>query len=652
MQRTAKVLFLILLTASLAHAQAWSGILNSARAIDWSTAGLLGSGGIPSGAWTQSGSTIASGATSATIQTALNACGTNHFVLLGVGTFSASSTISIPSNCELRGSGPNKTILNSTVSGGPVITLGSGGAAFAMSGAKNVLSGATSGSTVITVAHADITAFSVGQYMGMDELNSGNVTAAGDEGVCSSCSDIGQGGTRAKGIMLEITAVDSTANTITFNPALPIDFSHTPHALAFNVTKHAGVELLQVFANNTGASANFTTNGCAYCWVQGVEGNYADGVHVYMNWSFHSQVTDSYFSNAFTHSPGTDAVVQLGYRSTGNLVQNNILERLHSSLIIEQGAVGNVIAYNYGQGDFDQAAPNAIFSGVDFHGANPMFNLIEGNIVTSYGADNVWGSHGPNTAFRNWSRGTSLVCNPTTNGRNAVNCVPTGTFAQQAGKNSWYQFQAAIAINLPYETWNFNEVGNVTGSPEQAALRNTANGAVPNHDSIWAVCAGGGTPCGAGSRPYGTNSYTYAYGYGATSDDGSGTGCAGGTAPCHAQLPWTTLFLHGDYDYNTNVITWSGAITHTLPASFYLAAKPSWWSSDPYPGIGPDLTGGTFARGFANNNPAKRCYETVMGGDGGTGSPYTFDPSVCYANPAPPPPPPPNPPVMHRPVIF
>ena len=53
-----KLIGLILLAASVAQAQAWSGIISTARATDWSTAGIPG--GIPSGSWTQCGSTIAS----------------------------------------------------------------------------------------------------------------------------------------------------------------------------------------------------------------------------------------------------------------------------------------------------------------------------------------------------------------------------------------------------------------------------------------------------------------------------------------------------------------------------------------------------------------------------------------------------------------
>ncbi len=57
-----RALFLLLIPIFLicpfaAHGQAWSGIISTSRAIDWSAGGISSS--IPSGSWTQCGTTIA-----------------------------------------------------------------------------------------------------------------------------------------------------------------------------------------------------------------------------------------------------------------------------------------------------------------------------------------------------------------------------------------------------------------------------------------------------------------------------------------------------------------------------------------------------------------------------------------------------------------
>jgi hypothetical protein len=53
----------------------------------------------------------------------------------------------------------------------------------------------------------------------------------------------------------------------------------------------------------------------------------------------------------------------------------------------------------------------------------------------------------------------------------------------------------------------------------------------------------------------------------------------------------------------------------TLPASFFLSSKPSWWDTafgtPPWPAIGPDVTGGPGPGGHAYAIPAELCYENT-----------------------------------------
>src|SRR5437899_12578368 len=99
MRHKRSVLFFltVLCFSSYGYAQQWSGIISSSRATDWSKAGVQG--GIPSANWTQCGSTItAYNGTGQTIQTAINNCTANHYVLLGAGTFTLSSGFTVSKN--------------------------------------------------------------------------------------------------------------------------------------------------------------------------------------------------------------------------------------------------------------------------------------------------------------------------------------------------------------------------------------------------------------------------------------------------------------------------------------------------------------------------------------------------------------------------
>jgi Pectate lyase superfamily protein len=656
-------LILICLTV-YSHAQLWSGILNSATgscdttaaaacAVDWTNAGIPGynpSATLPDASWTQSGATItATGSDQAPqIQTALTNCGgtssAGKYVLLAAGTFVLHSGLTIPSYCVLRGSGANNTILQESVAGAIVIQVGGGGQPmWAGVGTIPVTGGTAAGSTSFTVSTDNIGSFSAGQLALITQLNSNHATPNGSEGNCGNTCDNGQGGTRVEGTTVYITGVNSSTGAVSFSPALPVSLTATPLVQVWTPKKNAGVEALQVYATGATAVANFDIFGCYQCWIDGVEGNYADNgaVHVYVEYSFQSQVTNSYFSNGYFHGPGTDVTVEIRGMSAFILIQNNIMERLHADVIIETSVWGSVVAYNYMFGDFDNSAPNANFASVTWHGANPMFNLVEGNIGALFAQDSIWGSNTNNTFFRNWARGTDYACNSTALGRNTVTCTPLG-YPTQAGANGWIKYQTTNTINPTFETFNINLVGNVLGSAQLMAVTDENNNPLPYIDSAWSLCAGaGGTPCGTNSRMYGGSggnaTHGYTWGYGEASSSGGtgadGQGCGGPTIyTCESQLPWTSSLVHGDYSYGTNAPTWATGLTHTLPASFYLSASPSWWGTVPWPYVGPDVTGGTFVNGHASNNPAKNCYESVMGGQYGAGSPLTFNAANCYGS--------------------
>jgi len=132
-------------------------------------------------------------------------------------------------------------------------------------------------------------------------------------------------------------------------------------------------------------------------------------------------------------------------------------------------------------------------------------------------------------------------------------------------------------------------------------------------------------------RSYDAVAYGWSIGYGETNDDGKGTGCAGGTPPCHAEGVSRKQLFHGNYTYADRSLVWSGGLPHAMPPSFYLSAKPDWWGTMPFPANGPEVTGGDGPDGHTYGNPARACYLRLMGGvDGGADSPLRFNAQECY----------------------
>lgn len=588
-----------LIFAGCATAQPWRGLLTAG--IDWSKAGV---GEIP--ARPTNCAVLHPPASTAQINAALASCAAGQAVFLAPGVYSVTGSIHVPAHVTLRGAGADATILNAVGGGDAVIDLGTGDVVY---DPHMIVSGAAAGETKIVLGSVE--RIGVGGYLAIAEANDPSfVTSAGSGGNCNWCDGgWSKTGSLARGQIVAVTAIEG--KTVTISPGLYGSYAHGPVAVPFRMSAdHAGVENLQVKANRTGYSANFKLSACAYCWIKGVESNYADGDHVAVMWGYRDEIRDSYFSNAFDHLPGAhDADVQLALKTSATLVENNIFERLHASVMLEWGAAGNVIGYNYTTGEFDSGSPNVVIGGVDFHGAHPQFNLIEGNVLTAIYADSVWGSSSHTTAYRNWIVGTNRNCHPL-EGRATVICTAA---------RAPYGFEAARAVQVSYLATHSNFIGNVVGSAQMQALMGY-NRPVPQIASLeypafrgYAVAVG------------------WTFGYGSANDDGSGSGCGGGNPPCHRAGIAAANFLHGNYNNITKSVAWAPGVAHTLSPSFYLAGKPVWWGRLPYPAIGPDVTGGGGPGGHSYGNPAQTCFAKVMGGsDGGAGSPLTFNAERCY----------------------
>lgn len=518
-------------------------------------------------------------------------------MLLSAGTFRINTSISLPSNVVLRGAGADQTILSPY--GNSTAVIATAASEPSAGNAVNITGGSTAGSQSIVVSSA--TNFSVGGYALITETNDpAYVSSTGSAGLCSWCDPpYNDNGNRARGQIVEVTSKVGTS--IGIAPGLYSAYSRTPQAIPFAAgRKYAGVESLQIYANNTGYSYNVLFDGCAYCWVKGIEGNYVDGNgdHVGIQFGYRDEVRDSYFSSAYVHSNGsTEDEVQLSFKSSGCLIENNILERLQTAVNIGNGSAGNVVAYNLMTGGFDQGTRNLASVGMLYtHGAHPQFNLAEGNVMPEVYTDAVWGTSSEFTSFRNWATGTSMTCNPLS-GRATVSCT---------GVNGNWQTQTSRAMQIDGLLTKANFVGNVVGSAQQTALSISKVASLQ-----WPA-----------SRSYDTAAYGWTWGYTSTGDSGSNS--------LDNTNAYTTAFLHGNYNNIDASLVWATGVTHTLPASFVHSTKPAWFGNNSWPAIGPEVTAGSGPGGHTMVIPAQACYASMGGTEGGAGSPLKFNANNCY----------------------
>jgi hypothetical protein len=600
----------VLACSTLAHAQ-----IDPGRRIDWSQAGIPG--GIPTRNTVCA--TLNPGASASQINSAISSCPANQVVMLNAGTYNLSGGIVFngKSNVTLRGAGANQTFLVMSSSGG---CIGQAADICIMTPGNNWF-GSPSNSANFTgsgpwpkgttqIALSSVSNLSVGQIMILDQVD--DLTDNGVIYVCEespsqrsgqnpNCNEdsSGTGGdsgaqrgptSSIRGQQQIVTVTGISGNTVTFTPGLYSPnwrSSQSPGAWwDSSPVSLDGIENLSIQHGSGGLNIILISN-CSQCWVKGIRSMAPNRSHVSIWTSAHVVVRDSYFyqtQNGVSQSYGVET-----FGASDILAENNIYQQVAAPQMFNSDCEGCVAAYNFGINDFYTASTSWLQQGTNFH-SSTMNILLEGNVGSGLYSDRFHGTSHFATIFRN--RYDGYEKNGSTNTSSHTNPI----------------------IMYPFSRF-FNVVGNVLGSTGRphTVYQNTP-GSKPSPDQA-----------------------IYIIGTGAdfVQDD---------------PVTVSTLMRWGNYDVVNNAVQFSASevpsgianfpnpvpTSQTLPPSMYLSSKPGWWpASKPWPGIGPDVTGGNIAGvgGHAYTNPAQDCFLNTMGGPAdGTGSVLSFNASLCYAS--------------------
>lgn len=649
------------------------GIITSGRGIDWTQAGIsatANSGTLPDSAWTQCGSTVSAGTSAASVQTLLNACSANTYLLLGSGTFTWTAAVSLPpsGNRAVRGSGADSTLIVMTGSSG---CPGQISAAFCMSSSDhnyttlppatiyNWTAGYAQGTNKMTLS--SVTGIVVGTLLFSDQCDtgstgapcSGTVTDNGNYFVCGAqwsspngCSMDGpdSGGMRNGRNQLEAHAVTAiNGSVVTVSPPISnpnFASGQTPQVYVVQPLVNSGVENLSIDLTSGSAPTGCVDVFNAYhWWVSGIKcvNNKRASINVFQGVS--GIIQNSYFFNSTGTLPSN-----YGLRLSASsyvLVQNNILTRIQGGEIFYDGAcVSCVSAYNYAPDSNTQGADLTPFT----EHSGDQLNLWEGNIGPGVSCDNIHGTCDLSTRFRNfWTAWNSVPSTPVTSFTNG-----TADFA----------FARYIA-----------DIANVQGTPTY----HTTYTSTSSPTSIYNEGTGGGST----SVPVDslTKSTTLKWGgydtvtnfvrFCGNSLDSNWTASNGCNSVSESPVSAST------YPNLVPVVGDTLIGQPPFPASFYLTSKPSWFGSAPWPGIGPDISSGNvgicsgtlntvgFRNGVpaltlsqclgngivasawghhVNANPAMLCALNTMGmAPDGSSSVLSFNADSCYSGGGPPP---------------
>ena len=617
MNRKGSIFFLslsLLVVPAATHAQAWSGIIDPSRAVDWSTAGVVG--GIPNRT-TICATLSPSGTGTAQINSAIANCPSGQVVFLSAGTYTISGGISFNnhSNVTLRGAGPTQTILQFTggdncggqggdvcVINGTIYWEGSPATQPGGSNAANWTAGYARGTTQITLDN--VSNLSVGNTLILDQANdtvdNGQMLVCDVSPICrqetSSPGRIINGVEYNQQQFVKVTAISGSGPyTVTITPGLygtNWRSSQTPKAW-WTGPSITGVGIENMTLDHTGTSTSILSGtyffNASNCWVSNVKSLDTVRNHVWLYLSSHIQVQNSYFygtHNATSQSYGVEA-----FGTSDDLAINNIFQHITTPIIMGP-AMGFVGAYNY-LTDMYYTTPTGwmIDSIAGGHDAGAMYNLFEGNAsTTQYTQDNYHGSTNLETLFRNQFAASYPGI---TNNTEVISLVALSRYA--------------------------NFVGNVLGTPGYHKVYEDSSVGIAG-DPLHSI---------------------YLLGYAGTLEQSLST------IP-YDPLVHITMLRWGNYDVVTGAPRWDATevplgnalpSSHTLPASFFLSSKPSWWGTMPWPAIGPEVTGGTDPTGHVYDIPAKACYKSTPADSTGI---LRFDGNTCYNSSASPPPAPPT----------
>jgi hypothetical protein len=498
------------------------------------------------------------------INAAIKTCPAGQVVQLQAGTFTVSSTIKLLSGVIVRGAGSAGAGGGGTAivkkGGGPVVCIGEtqDGACYDWGSYSEspcpLSSDASKGSSVIMVG-SNASKFKAGDFALMDQVDDASI-------IVGDCTYFKRAADRGVSQRVEVASVEIANGTVTLTSALHWTFkAAAPYSaqlvrVTSGVIRWAGIESVRLQGGAAGSYDGQSAGGidisnAGYCWVKDVQTDSTiGGIHVALRGSYRCVIRDGYFHNSANYGFGTDCYgIVVGCASSDNLIENNIARYMNKPLQFSNSGGGNVFGYNYADNAWSDQDGSFQEVPIDAHCAFPHMELVEGNFAPHMGLPDTHGAAGYITFFRNYA--SSQFAFPPVYGRTTR------------------QTSNLQALSVCSECIYVSAVGNVFGPV-------------------------------AGSDPKSAVEITKYI----SSGFDNGILNFGSSASTHSAA---TALIHGNYDNVNKKVTWDSSIgDHAIPLSLYLASKPAFFGSNPWPWVTPEasnpLTGVLPAKIRANSN--------------------------------------------------
>ncbi len=330
------------------------------------------------------------------VSAAITSAGQNGAIIFfPQGTYLFKDPIVLEDGIVLKGAGASTTIFNADLDGDEDFIIAHGDGPVMSTSLKN---DAPRFQDFIEVDNPSM--FQVGSYIKLDFDD--------DHLLWNSWGSVGQ--------IVRVVSKESNGKLNLHSP-LRRTYTTSENTMAqkIDMIERVGVECLRINLNdeikNNGYNISFEY--AADSWVHAIESNKCNKAHIGFIQSAFCQVGASYFHDAHFFGTGGNAYgIEVGPGTADVKIENNMFKTLRHSILVQGGANGNVIAYNYSTSPnkkihntigFDEGGIfNNVTADLVCHGNYPYLNLFESNICHYAIVDASHGDNGPfNTFFRN-----------------------------------------------------------------------------------------------------------------------------------------------------------------------------------------------------------------------------------------------------------
>lgn len=563
--------FFLLIGGGFAFPSAQGQIIPPVRRADWSNAGV--EGGIPQ--VTRIYTNVSPGVSLTTLNNLIRACPSNQVVFMAAGQYTFAGPISFgqKAGVVLRGAGPTQTkIAFNAHNGSANVVIGEETIDRVnppSSQVKNWTGGYAQGSTQLTLN--SVTGLpSPGHLLNIDQLDDGVFVNSTTQEGCPYC---GRGnGARTQGQRVRIVSV--SGNTVTVDPGIYMPnyrSSQNPQVWYWTEpdTEMCGLEDLSITSNTGSGLFAIYISQAQNCWVKNVAIN--NSAQAAIETSLCKNIEVRHVTLGGLQSATSQSYGVVWYMCSDGLMIDSIAHDITGAMNFGPQASGCVVAYNYFT-NLLYTPSSWNIAALASHDSHVCMNLVEGNYANTMYFDSIHGSASHNTVFRNRLTG-------------------------------WQPGRTGNTISFVSEQYcrSNNLVGNVLGTPGYHThyACKTQSECNSFSDTSIMVLGNGNAACGNGATPLAWDSNVAA-----------------------------STLVHGNYDYVNKSQMWDSSISdRNVPASLFLASKPSFFGNLPWPPVDPANP----SSASPTNIPAG--YRYIYGTDPATGP--INQPPIAAANATP-----------------